>query len=517
MATVLATLPGLPMLGHGQVQGFGEKYGMEFRRAMLDERADPYLVERHEREIFPLLHRRAWFAEAEDFLLYGLVTETGHVDENVLAYSNGTGRERSLVIYQTRYASTRGRIQRSAAYAVKAPNGTKRKIRRTLAEGLGLPNDPATFVIFRDARTGFEYLRSTRDIWDHGLEIALEPYGTHVFWEFREVVDGVAGQWARLAARLGGTGVPSLDDAMRGDQLEPIHVPLRSIFADGLTVAVIDGVATEPQLDELERRFAAFLTAIAEATGVDGDAAAIAHRIRESAERAFVGMAPSAADAGRAPAKATAAAAAGSTGKRARRPAPEPVVIEPGLDRRDRATLLAWLTLTRTGALAPGSDEAATSLAWYDELRLPTALVAGLHDTGFDEGAAWSITDRVRILLALPRPSTIGGSPRTADARLLKAWLRIEAVRVALGINTWEGVEYIDRDRFEAFLGWAVRLDRVESDDPGVVAASVRTVARLSAAAKAAGYQVDRLSPPGPAREGRRKRAARATPPASSA
>ena len=53
VAMVMATLPGLPMLGHGQVQGFGEKYGMEFRRATLDERPDPWLVERHEREIFP--------------------------------------------------------------------------------------------------------------------------------------------------------------------------------------------------------------------------------------------------------------------------------------------------------------------------------------------------------------------------------------------------------------------------------------------------------------------------------
>ena len=33
VATLLATLPGLPMLGHGQVEGFGERYGMEFRRA----------------------------------------------------------------------------------------------------------------------------------------------------------------------------------------------------------------------------------------------------------------------------------------------------------------------------------------------------------------------------------------------------------------------------------------------------------------------------------------------------
>ncbi len=73
VAMVMATIPGLPMLGHGQVEGYGEKYGMEFRRATLDERPDPWLVERHEREIFPLLHRRAWFAEAHDFLLYDLV------------------------------------------------------------------------------------------------------------------------------------------------------------------------------------------------------------------------------------------------------------------------------------------------------------------------------------------------------------------------------------------------------------------------------------------------------------
>ena len=33
VATLLATMPGLPMFGHGQFEGFSEKYGMEFRRA----------------------------------------------------------------------------------------------------------------------------------------------------------------------------------------------------------------------------------------------------------------------------------------------------------------------------------------------------------------------------------------------------------------------------------------------------------------------------------------------------
>ena len=116
VATVMATLPGLPMLGHGQVEGYAEKYGMEFRRARLDEKPDLSLVERHQREIFPLLHRRAWFAEAHDFLLYDLVTDGGGVDESVLAYSNGSGPTRSLVVYHTRFGSIAGTIRESAAY-----------------------------------------------------------------------------------------------------------------------------------------------------------------------------------------------------------------------------------------------------------------------------------------------------------------------------------------------------------------------------------------------------------------
>jgi hypothetical protein len=163
-----------------------------------------------------------------------------------------------------------------------------------------------------------------------------------------------------------------------------------------------------------------------------------------------------------------------------------------GLDRPDRAALLAWLALSRSGALAPGADVAATSLAWYDELRLPRALVAGLHGTGFGEGEAWAVTDRVRVLLALPRPSGLRRPASTAPARLLEAWLGSEPVRVAIGLNTWEGVEYVDRDRFIELLDSAVRLDRIDSTDPAAERSSARVAARVAEAAEAAGYRIDR-------------------------
>ncbi len=487
VATVLATLPGLPMLGHGQVQGFGEKYGMEFRRATLDEQPDGGLIERHEREIFPLLHRRAWFAEAHDFLLYDFLADRGAVDEHVLAYSNGNGPQRSLVVYHDRFASTSGTIRDSAVYAVKSPNGSKRLVRRSLAEGLGLPNEAGAFVIFRDSRTGLESLRSCRELWEHGLHLSLDAYSSYVFWEFREVRDGSAGQWERLAGRLAGAAVPSLDEAMREFQLEPVHTPFRAIFAEGLVRAVLDGEATSPQLSELERRYGVFLAALAEATGVSGDAAALATTTRGRTERVFAGS------------------AAGETD-----------------DRKDRAALLAWLALSRVGELAPAADIAATSRAWYDELRLPGPLAAGLREAGLDEAEAWAVADLVRVLLTLPRSSAMKGPARTSDGRLVDQWLARDVVRKAIGLNTWQGVEYLDRDAFEAMLRWAARLDAIDAGAAGAGRAGPSSarrpdlVSRLSAAADSAGYRVDRLraavTPDAPARSADASRRTTRTP-----
>jgi hypothetical protein len=67
---MLSTLPGLPMFGHGQLEGFEEKYGMEFRRASRVEDADVGMVAEHWRRISPLLHRRGLFSGASDFRLY---------------------------------------------------------------------------------------------------------------------------------------------------------------------------------------------------------------------------------------------------------------------------------------------------------------------------------------------------------------------------------------------------------------------------------------------------------------
>ncbi|MBL8102580.1 MAG: alpha-amylase [Anaerolineales bacterium] len=202
ICTVLSTLPGLPMFGHGQVEGFAEKYGMEFRRPKWEETPDDGLIRGHEWRIFPLLHRRYLFADVEQFLLYDFYRPNGGVDEEVFAYSNRFNEERGLVIYHNKFADTKGWIKTSAAYIEKPSGKMKRK---NLAEGLGLPR--VGHVIFKDYVTQLEYIRSCKEVWDKGLYVELGAYQCHAFMDFRFVGDI---EWKIICDQLNGAGVQSM-------------------------------------------------------------------------------------------------------------------------------------------------------------------------------------------------------------------------------------------------------------------------------------------------------------------
>ena len=391
VATVLATLPGLPMLGHGQVEGFGEKYGMEFRRATLDEQPDPWLVARHEREIFPLLHRRAWFAEAHDFLLYDFVTDGGAVDEDVFAYSNGVGPtalarrlprpvrlDHAAGSASRRPYARQGRRRRQAAgppvarrgpRPAERPGGVRRLPRRP--DGPRVPP-----LVPRDLGARAASCRST-------------PTRATCSGSSARSGTASAGQWARLAARLGGRGVPSLDDALRELQLEPVHGPLRAIFADGL----------------------------------DGRASSTASATRSRARRARAPV--RGVPAPRSP-RRPASTAMPTAGRRpvrgrrriARRPGARRGVGDRARDSTDSArrsigdgALLVWLALSRigrAGARVPTSPPRAAP--GTTSCGCPARSRPACATSGFDEGEAWAVADRVRVLLALPRPSTHRGA-----------------------------------------------------------------------------------------------------------
>ena len=218
VATVLSTLPGLPMFGHGQVEGFREKYGMEFRHPKWEETPNEGLIGGHDWKIFPLLHRRYLFADVEQFFLYDLFTADGAVDENVFAYSNIHGDERGLVIYHNRFAETAGWIKISAAYLDKSTGDLKQK---SLAEALGLPFEG--YVILKDYVTHLEYIRSCEELWQKGMYLQLKAYQHQVFMDWRFVE---ASNWEVVNSNLNGAGVESVQakwDEMFGVKEEVVE------------------------------------------------------------------------------------------------------------------------------------------------------------------------------------------------------------------------------------------------------------------------------------------------------
>jgi ADP-glucose type glycogen/starch synthase len=219
VAVLLATLPGLPMFGHGQVEGYREKYGMEYRRAYWQESPDEAFIAHHEGQIFPLLHRRRHFSGVDDFQMYDLVTASG-IGEDVYAYSNGPAGDRTLVVYNNGPHATHGRLHHAAPKAAPGREGEPGSA-TTLARQLGVPAAaPDQFCRFRDRRDGGEYLRPAGILHD-GLTVTLGPYHYHVFHGFQIITDS-DGSWAALYARIGDGPVDDLDQARFRLRYQPL-------------------------------------------------------------------------------------------------------------------------------------------------------------------------------------------------------------------------------------------------------------------------------------------------------
>lgn len=114
------------MFGHGQVEGYTEKYGMEYKRAYYNEVPNQWLVDRHKREIFPLMKKRYMFAEVINFWFFDFIDIHGSINENVFAYTNYYGNDKAIVFYNNKYDETRGWINHSTPKIVATGYGDEK-------------------------------------------------------------------------------------------------------------------------------------------------------------------------------------------------------------------------------------------------------------------------------------------------------------------------------------------------------------------------------------------------------
>jgi len=231
---MMATMPGLPMFAHGQVEGFTEKYGMEYQRAYYNEIPDQNLIARHEREVFPILGKRYLFSQVANFELFDFSSMEEGRNEHVFVYTNRAGDERALMCYNNRYESSSGTIGLSVLKVNVTGEESKRK---TVGEALGLHRDDRYFYILKEHRSGMEFLRSGKEMCEQGMHIVLQGYEYQLFLGFSEVLDE-SGECRQLANSLGGRGIESVNMALDEMKLRPVHEALRALMSDTIVRSV---------------------------------------------------------------------------------------------------------------------------------------------------------------------------------------------------------------------------------------------------------------------------------------
>jgi hypothetical protein len=250
------------MFGHGQIEGYREKYGMEYKQAYWEEEPDGHLVWLHEQRIFPLLRCRALFSGSENFVLYDFYTGNG-VNEDVFAYSNRVGDQRGLVLYHNRYATTSGWVRESVAFAANADSDHTELRRTTLTAALDLVNDDRVYYSFRDHTLGLVFLRNSRELSEKGLYAELGEYEFHVFTDFCENREDEAGTWGQLCSALNGRGVGNLQDELKQLHYLELNAAFRAVLERGSTTATSSTAFTKGLAPAVRR----FLIALAAQTG----------------------------------------------------------------------------------------------------------------------------------------------------------------------------------------------------------------------------------------------------------
>ena len=473
VATMMSTLPGLPMFGHGQIEGFTEKYGMEFRRARYQEDPDRWLVERHDREIAPLLHRRWLFAESENFLLYDFFRPDGSVDENVFAYSNRRGEHRALIIYHNRFATTYGTVNHSAAYADKGAGHLRQQ---SLGGAFGLPNDGNLFLAFRDNTTGLEHLERASKIVSHGYSLELQAYKCHVFLDWRELRPSEDYRWDVLCDSLNGRGVPNLDEALLALELAPLHQSLVSL----LETDVVESFALVASSGEA-------LPDCGEETETSTPAAQLMERLEDLTLRfAGEGLAIYARKTGQPQVAANDAwlairnqlqAAAGLPGTEAEFSEPwssEAKAVLPSStpELHAKATwgpVLAFCVLEGMARSIGGKDTAATALALFEQLRLrePLARAFSLGEEITQDG--WRAAARVRLAflgMTLTPAKSVKAVVDDVFAGLPRAIWDDDNARWLLNVNEAGGELYFNKELHEQMLWWMQLPDLLATKAP---------------------------------------------------
>ncbi len=496
VATLMVTMPGLPMFGHGQIEGYAEKYGMEYRKAYWNEEPNQELIARHQRELFPLMHKRYLFADAEKFRLFDVYSAEGSIQENVYVYSNRHHDERALVLYNNYWERAAGWIHTSSPYVI---HGDEERTQHTqqLVAAMGLTASWRHFLIFQEQRSGLWFIRNCGEMAERGLFLQLDGYESQVFLNMYEVEDNRYSHYARLADHLHGAGTVDIDRALKRLLLQPLHDAFSVLANTGMMRTVFQSLvqgASPINWEELAGQYRTFLGIAAqfcEHTTRLEDAVALFQHNGEALDRMAQLV------------------------KRADDTVGALVASHLEAEREDASLFLALALLLPLDVFINGEDEISPELTGF---------------SGLDQAGEWQLIETLHTVLEQIQPSgelpvywqqlvqvtlahhnwwrySAGSESGDAPRVVMETLLADPVVERFLQIHHHNGATWFNKERFELLTDWLLVLGAWHELTAAVAAGTrigwkqitVETAAMAAVyghwqdARERSGYRVDRL------------------------
>ncbi len=462
ICVLMNTLPGLPMFAHGQVEGFTEKYGMEYQRAYYHEEPNTWLIEKHEREIFPLTAKRYLFSEVRHFHIYDFLAGDGHINENVFAFTNRHHHEKALVLFNNKYDRCEGWIKHSAP-RLPDDGGSKTMITSTLGHELGIKNDSRMYYKVREQVSGMDHLWNGKVIHENGLHRQLQGFEYRVFLDFEELYDS-DGRIHELYTQGGGHGFHDLQLALDLQRMQPLHQAFQQVFDMERVHHFIEQIVRQGNLEKQNQvsalyreDYVAFADKLAGSglTGIKTEKAfaEFAMRLHSIAEGIhFLKLGDSRIQ------QLLKHLGADS--------AEDLLLLSPGHSYRENSLiLLAFNALSAAGKTSQDADA-----LFFDQLLFSHALDGILSQTGHSQSDQEKYKILIRILLRheenvfdfhdkpLPRgrsATTLRDDPviREEKQKLGKI-MQDPLVKEYLGVNLHDGIWYYSKESFEQLCRW---------------------------------------------------------------
>jgi glycosidase len=473
ICTMMVTMPGLPLFGHGQIEGFHEKYGMEYRKSYWNEEINWGMLNYHEKTIFPIMRKRYLFADVVNFTLYDFWVGN-YVNEDVFAYSNKVNNERALIIYHNKYAETKGFIRTSVGINIKTGDASS-LIQRSLAEGLTLPIEG--YCIFKDYITGLEYIRKNRNIHEKGLYIELHAYHAIVFMDFQMINDNEFFHYAQLHDLLGGKGVSSINETLQEMIYQPIIEPFRKLVNIETFKHLIESEYRAPTIQGVSDILNRYLREVQRYSGIKKDVTGIKQEILKilncalniKVELANLELTPK------------------ITG-----------YLEEILPRNlfEWGIVIAWIFVHLIGRVTSDKNYELRSRSWMDEWRLTNTIELTLQDLSKQEKD--EPREAIGLIKILTRQHGLM-EKELEPVYILNTLMGDLEIQRFLKVNRYQDVLWFNAEHFLSLCCWlsliSVIKDLMEKDDNVAqkIDRKLTMIMNWITLAKDANYQVDKF------------------------